>query len=115
MRTLTAPKINTKAIAKLNKALLLTDIDGMHGLSVGDDNTFTLTIREDGGDPVRVRICVDYILDACSKDLATDILHEHGLHKRNMLGRMFNYPDDNGIVWIYSSIPQEIDIKEGES
>ena len=74
MKTLSAPKINNKAIRRLNKALALTGINGDCNLSVSDDNTYTLRIYSDHvGMPIRVNLCGDYLLNGSITDIADDI------------------------------------------
>ena len=74
MKKLSAPKINNKAIRRINKALALTGIDGECNLSVSSDNTYTLRIHSDHiGIPIRVNICGDYLLNGSITDVANDI------------------------------------------
>ena len=74
MKTLSAPKINNKAIRRLNKALALTGINGDCNLSVSDDNTYTLRIYSDrAGMPIRVNLCGYYLLNGSFTDIANDI------------------------------------------
>lgn len=69
-----APKINKKAIAKLNDALLLASINSDCGLSVRDDNTYTLHMASARVDvPTRVVLCGDYILNSSVSDISDAI------------------------------------------
>lgn len=78
MNTVAAPKINKKAIVKLNEALLLTGIVSRCRLAVRDDNTYTLHIESDRTlTPIRVRLCGEYLLDGLAHDIAMDILNEY--------------------------------------
>jgi hypothetical protein len=75
MKKLSAPKINNKAIRRLNKALDLTGINGDRNLSVSDDNTYTLRIHADHiVIPIRVNLCGDYLINGSITDIANDIL-----------------------------------------
>jgi hypothetical protein len=74
MKTLSAPKINNKAIRRLNKALALTGINGDCKLSVSDDNTYILRIASDHlVIPIRVNLGGDYLLNRSITDIANDI------------------------------------------
>ena len=75
MNTVSAPKINKKVIAKLNKSIPLTEIDGKYTLAVREDGLYALNIESDQLD-VDVRVSLyDYdILDKSPVEVADVIL-----------------------------------------